>query len=121
MPSPTSAKVLIGDLMIKIEAEKKGVKVGEDVVSKLMLTDESVGISGTLQGLQKQMEKALKYTGKWRMTTNVNKCAVLVYYGEKKPVTSNGSGEKELPIVNRCSYPGVNVSRTLLGVYTSMQ
>ena len=43
-----------------------------------MFADDFVGISGTVEGLQEQIEKALEYTGKWRVIANVNNCAVLV-------------------------------------------
>ena len=49
------------------------------MVSGLMFADDFVGISDTPEGLQKQIEKALEYTRKWRVTANVSKCAVLVY------------------------------------------
>ena len=35
-------------------------------------------LSETMEGLQKQMEKALAYTRKWRVTTNMKVCAVVV-------------------------------------------
>ena len=57
------------------------------MVSGLMFADDFVGISGTAEGLQEQIEKALEYTRKWRVTANVNKCAVLVCNEDgKKPV-----------------------------------
>ena len=54
------------------------------MVSGLMFADDFVGISGTAEGLQEQIEKALEYTRKWRVTANVNKCAVLVCNEDKK-------------------------------------
>ena len=55
-----------------------------------------MGISDTPKGLQKQLGKTVEYTtGNWRMTANVNKCAVVVCNKDKvKPENSNGSGEK---------------------------
>ena len=82
--SPTLFKIFIDDLIIAVEAAKQRVKVGEDMVSGLMLADDSVGISDTPEGLQKQIEKALEYTRKWRVTANVSKCAVLVCNEDKK-------------------------------------
>ena len=38
------------------------------MVSGLMFADDFVGISDTPDGLQKQKEKALEYTRKWRET-----------------------------------------------------
>ena len=52
--------------------------MGEDTVSGLMFADGFVGISETPEGLQKQIEKALEYTGIWRVTANVKKCTVVV-------------------------------------------
>ena len=51
--------------------------MGEATVSGLMFADDFVGISETPEGLQKQIEKALAYTRKWRATANVKKCAVV--------------------------------------------
>ena len=39
----------------------------------MIFADDFVGISETLEGLQKQTEKALEYTRKWRVTANVKK------------------------------------------------
>ena len=54
------------------------------MVSGLMFANDFVGISGTAEGLEEQIEKALEYTRKWRVTANVNKCAVLVCNEDKK-------------------------------------
>ena len=67
-----------------VEATKQGVKVGEDTVLGLMFADGFVGLAETPEGLQKQIEKALEYTRKWRVTANVNKCAILVCNEDKK-------------------------------------
>ena len=82
--SPTLFKIFINDLIAEIEAAKQGVKVGDDMVSGLMFADDFVGISGTAEGLQEQIEKALEYTKKWRVTANASKCAVLVCSEDKK-------------------------------------
>ena len=52
--------------------------MGEDTVSGLMFADDFLGISETPELLQKQIEKALEYTRKWRVTANLNKCAVVI-------------------------------------------
>ena len=44
----------------------------------MIFADDFVGISETPEGLQKQTEKALEYTRKWRVTANVKKRAVVV-------------------------------------------
>lgn len=59
-------------LIIPIHAAKRRVKGGEDKVSGLMFAEDFVGISGTPQGLQKQIEKALDHTMKWNVTANIN-------------------------------------------------
>ena len=82
--STTLFKIFIDDLILEIEATKQGVKVGEDMVSGLMFVDDFVGISDTPEGLQTQIEKALEYTRKWRVTATVSKCAVLVCDEDKK-------------------------------------
>ena len=88
--------------MLAIESAQQGVKVGDDMVSGLMFADGFVGVSGTAEGLQEQIEKALEYTRKWRVTANVNKCAVLVCNEDKKkPVEFKWEwGGEELPIVD---------------------
>ena len=53
-PSPNLFKVYINDMIVAVEAARQGVTVGGDAVSGLMVADDSVGISGTPEGLQKQ-------------------------------------------------------------------
>ena len=76
--SPNLFRVYINDmiLIVAVEAAKQGVTVGEDTMSGLMFADDFVGILDTPEGLQKQIETALEYTRKWRVTVNVKKCAV---------------------------------------------
>ena len=50
---------------------------GRDTASGLMFADGFVSISETPEGLQTQIEKALEYTRKWRVTANVKQCAVV--------------------------------------------
>ena len=76
--SPSLFKVYISDMIVAVEAAKQGVTVGEDALSRLMFADDSVWTSETPEGLQKQIEKALEYTRKWRVTANVKKNAVVV-------------------------------------------
>ena len=57
--------------------------MGEDTVSGLMFADDFVGISETPERLQKQIQKALEYTKKWRVTANAKKCAVVVCNEDK--------------------------------------
>ena len=64
------------DMIVAAEATKQGVTMGEDTVSGLMFANDFVLISETPGGLQEQIEKALEYTRKWRVTANVNKCAL---------------------------------------------
>ena len=52
------------DLIVAADSAKQGITMGEDTVSGLTFTDDFVGISETPEGLQKLMEKALKYTRK---------------------------------------------------------
>ena len=83
------------------------------MVSGLMFADDFVGISGTAEGLQEQIENALEYTREWRVTANVNKCAVLVCTEDKKkPVEFKRKwGGEELPIVDQYTYLGVEISK----------
>ena len=65
------------------------------------------GHQKTPEGLQKQIEKALEYTRKWRVTANVKKCAVVVACNEDKvnPVTYKWKwAEDELPIADQFTY-----------------
>ena len=75
--------------------------------------DEFVGISETSERLQIQIEKALDCTRKWRVTTNVRKCAVVVCNEDKvNPINFKWKwGEHELPIVDRYTYLGVEISK----------
>ena len=95
------------DLIEAVEAAKQGVPVGKDTVSGLMFADDFVG-------MQKQIEKALQYTRKWRATANVKKCAVLILLcNENKvnPATFKWKqGEDELPIADQYTYVGVEMS-----------
>ena len=59
--------VYADDVVVAVEAAKQGVTVGEDAVSGLMFAHDFVGMSETPGGLQKQTEKALEYTRKWRV------------------------------------------------------
>ena len=59
--SPNVFSVYINGIIVVVEAAKKRVKAGEDKGSRLMLTDDFVGISETLVGLQKLIGKALHY------------------------------------------------------------
>ena len=115
MLSPNLFKVYIDDmiLIVAVDAAKQGVTVGEDTVSGLRFADDFVGISETPERLQKQIEKALEYTRKWRGTANVQKCAVVVRNEDKvDPVTFKWNwGEDELPIADRYTYLGVEISK----------
>ena len=98
---------VFNDLIEAVEAAKQGVTVGKDTVSGLMFADDFVG-------MQKQIEKALQYTRKWRATANVKKCAVLILLcNENKvnPATFKWKqGEDELPIADQYTYVGVEMS-----------
>ena len=111
--SPNIFKVCVNDLIVAVEAAKRGVTVGEDTVSGLMFADDFVGISETPEGLQKQTDNAVEYTRKWRVTANVKKCAVVICNEDKvdPAIISWKRGEDELPIVDRCTYLGVEISK----------
>ena len=100
-------------MIVAVEAAKQGVTVREGTVSGLMLADDFVGTSETPEGLQKQIEQALEYTRKWRVTANVKKCAVVVCDEYNvNPVTFKWKwGEDELPIADRHRYLGVEISK----------
>ena len=70
--SPNLFKVHTNDMIVAVEAAKQGATVGEETVSGLMFMDDFVGISETPEGLQKQIEKAIEYARKWRVTARKN-------------------------------------------------
>ena len=75
--------IYINDLIVAVKAARQGVTVGEDTASELMFADDFVGISETPEALQKQLEKVLEYTRKWRVTVKVKKHAVVVCHEDK--------------------------------------
>ncbi|CAB1102180.1 unnamed protein product [Ectocarpus sp. CCAP 1310/34] len=79
--SPTLFKIYINDMIRAVEAE--------------------------------QIDAAVGYTRKWRLSANVGKCAVVVCNEDKKnPVEFKWKwGEEELPVVDRYSYLGVEISK----------
>ena len=74
--SPNLFKVYINEMVVAVEAAKRGLTMGEDMVSRLIFADDFVGISETPKRLQKQIEEALEYTKKWRVITNAKTCTV---------------------------------------------
>ena len=64
--SPNLFKIYIDDLITAVEATRQGVTGGEGTESGLMFVDDFVGASETPEGLEKQIEKVLEYTRKWR-------------------------------------------------------
>ena len=66
-----SRYIHINDPIVAVEATRQEVTVGEDTLSGLMFADDFVGIRETLEELPKQIEKALEYITKWRVTANV--------------------------------------------------
>ena len=111
--SPNQFKVYINDMIVAVEAAKQGVTVEEDTVSGLMFADDFMGVSETPPRLQKQEEKALEYTRKWRVTANVKKCAVIVCNEDKvNPVPFKWKwGEDGLSIADQYTYLGVEISK----------
>lgn len=71
------------NLIGAVEAAKQRVTVEADRVWGVAFADDVVGMSETLEGLQKQTEKAPEYSGKWRVTVNVKMCAVVVCNEDK--------------------------------------
>ena len=98
-------------MITAVEAAKQAVTMGEDTVSGLMFSDDFVGKSETPEGLQEQIEKALEYTRKWRVTANVKACAVVVCNeGKVNPVNFKWKlGEDELPFVDQYTYLAVEI------------
>ena len=105
--SPNLFKVYINDMIVAVESAKQGVTMGEDTVSGLVFADDFVGISEKPEGREKQTEKALECTRKWRVTAMVKKCAVVVCNEDSvNPVTFKWKWvEEELPIVDNLYVP----------------
>ena len=81
-----------------------------------MFAYDFVGIAETSDELQKQNGKAPEYTKEWRVTANVNKCAIFVCNEHKNPVEFKLKwGEEELPIVDQYIYLGVEIKKLFLG------
>ena len=100
------------DVMVAVGASKQGLE-GEDSMSGLMFAEYFVGISETPEGLQKQIEKALEYTRKWRVTANVDKCGVVLCHEEdENPVYSIQMGVAKTSITD-CRPVHVPRSRNL--------
>ena len=77
-----------------------------------MIADDFVGTLETPEGLQKQIENALEYTRRWRMTTNVKQCIVVVCNEDNmNPVNFSWRWEDQLPIVDQYTYLGVEISK----------
>ena len=80
-----------------------------------------VVISEKPEELQKQIEKALEFTRKWRVTANVKKCAAVVC-NEDKVNRLNFKwkwGQDSLPIPDQNTYLGVErAQKTALGMHT---
>ena len=76
-----------------------------------MFADDFVGLAETPDELQEQIEKALEYAKKWRVTANINKSAVLVCNEyNKNPVEFKWKwGDEEFPIVDQYTYLGVDI------------
>ena len=82
-------KVYINGMIVAVEAANQGITVGEDTVPGLIFADDFVGMSESSEGLQKQIEKTLEYTRKWRVVNSERKkFAVVVCHEDKvNPVT----------------------------------
>ena len=65
------------------------------------------------KGCKNRWRRHLEYTRKWRVTANVRKCSVVVCNEDKiNTVTFNWKwGEDDLPIVDRYTYLGVEISK----------
>ena len=92
----------MNDMIVAVEGTKKESRWGKNTVSGLMFAHDFVGISETPEGLPKQIEKALEYTRKRRVTANAKKCAVAACNDNQvNPVNFKCKwGEDELPIVD---------------------
>ena len=78
----------------------------------LVFADDFVEISETPEGFRKQMEKALEYTRKWRVTANVQKRAVVVCNeDDMNPLNFKWKWGDGLPIVDQYTYLGVEISK----------
>ncbi|CAB1108810.1 unnamed protein product [Ectocarpus sp. CCAP 1310/34] len=113
--SPTLFQVFINDLLEVVEAVRKGVNVGdtETSVSRMLFADDVVGMSDTPEGLQLQIDAAKKFTDKWRLSANVQECAVMVCNENKEePVEHRWKwGIEEIAVVDQYTYLGVEIAK----------
>ena len=109
--SPTLFQIFINDMLKVVEAVGEGVEVGDHSVSGLLFADDFVGMADTPEGLQKQIDAALKFTRKWRLSANVKKCAVMIC-NEVEPIDFKWKwGDEELPRVDQYTYLGVEFEK----------
>jgi len=105
-------QIFINDLLKVVEAVGKRVEVGTTPVSGMLFADDFVGMSDTPEGLQIQINAAKAYADKWRLSANVPKCAVVICNGDgDDEVGAKWTwGDKELPIVEKYTYLGVEIA-----------
>ena len=113
--SPNQFKVYTIDMIVAVETAKPGVTMGEDTVSGLTFADEIVGRSETPEGLQEQIENAVEYTRKWRVTANVIQLrSMIVVCNEDKanPINFKWKWREDgLSIVDQYTHLGVEISK----------
>ncbi|CAN0327448.1 unnamed protein product [Ectocarpus sp. 12 AP-2014] len=67
---------------------------------QLLSADDFVGVSGTPEGLQMQIDAAKEFADKWRLSANVKKSAVMVCNEDREaPVEHRWKWRVEKPVV----------------------
>lgn len=71
------------DVLKAVEAVGQGIRVEKRRVSKLFFADAfvAVAMSGTPEGLQKQIDETMEFTTKWRISAHVKTSVVMLCNG----------------------------------------
>ena len=84
--SPVLFSISINDLLIEVEKAGLGVQLNNGKnIGGLLFVDDFVGMSDSIENLQKLIDVVHKFCNRWRLKVNVSKCAVVVFSKSKVP------------------------------------
>ena len=84
--------LFINGLAKKINAETKGIKVGERRVRLLLYADDIVLLAESAKDLQKMLDIVTQYSRQWRFRVNPKKGKSEVMLFGRKPRNTDRSG-----------------------------